>query len=101
MDRCQNSDQAPLLQHPGYLTTVQTGSLEGVEQPRRPPGQHDTDSASTPDDAFGSAAHDEHVRKIRATERPVTDEQKVALRKVFLEQLLEREAKRKAARTGA
>lgn len=52
------------------------------------------------DDVFGSAAHDEHVRKIRATAQPFTVEQKVALRKVFLEHLLEREAKRKRARTG-
>ncbi|MDN6281856.1 MULTISPECIES: hypothetical protein [Actinomycetes] len=52
------------------------------------------------DDMFGSAAHDEHVRKIRGTARPFTDEQKVALRKVFLEHLLEREEKRKRAKAG-
>ncbi|MGO2312775.1 MAG: hypothetical protein ACTIOA_07910 [Brachybacterium tyrofermentans] len=37
----------------------------------------------------------QHVRKIRATAQPLTDEQKAALEKVFLEHLLEREAKRK------
>ncbi|MBB3036285.1 hypothetical protein [Hoyosella altamirensis] len=50
-------------------------------------------------DAFGWTAQAEHVRKIRATARPLTDEQKVAIRNVFLEHLLEREAKRRSART--
>jgi hypothetical protein len=49
-------------------------------------------------DAFGWTAQEEHVRKIRATAVPFTDEQKIAIRKVFLEHLLEREAKRKLAR---
>ncbi|MDN6304491.1 MAG: hypothetical protein L0J74_01595 [Corynebacterium sp.] len=53
------------------------------------------------DDVSGVTAHKEHVRKIRATARPFTDEQKVALRKVFLAHLLEREAKRKRARIGS
>lgn len=50
------------------------------------------------DDVFGSAADEEHVRKIRGTAKPFTVEQKVALRKVFLAHLLEREAKRKRTR---
>lgn len=50
------------------------------------------------DDVSGVTAHKEHVRKIRATAQPLTDEQKVALRKVFLAHLLAREAKRKQAR---
>lgn len=52
------------------------------------------------DDVFRPTAHDEHVRKIRATARPFTVEQKVALRQVFLAHLLECEAKRKRARAG-
>lgn len=50
------------------------------------------------DEVFRTGAHEEHVRKIRATAQPFTDEQKVALRKVLLAHLLEREEKRKQAR---
>lgn len=50
------------------------------------------------DNVSGVTAHKEHVRKIRATTQPLTDEQKVALRKVFLAHLLAREATRKQAR---
>lgn len=53
------------------------------------------------DNVFRPTAHEEHVRKIRATAQPFTDEQKAALKKVFLEHLLEREAKRAKARTVA
>ncbi len=52
------------------------------------------------DDVSGVTARKEHVRKIRATAQPLTDEQKRAIRKVFLAHLLEREAKRKRARIG-
>lgn len=52
------------------------------------------------DHMFRSNAHEEHVRKIRATAQPFTDEQKLALRKVFLEHILAREAKRKVAAAG-
>lgn len=51
-------------------------------------------------DEFGSTAREAHVRKIRATARPLTDDQKNALRKVLLAHLLEREEKRKRARLG-
>ena len=50
------------------------------------------------DDVFRPTAHEEHVRKIRATAQPFTDEQKAALEKVFLDHLIEREAKRAKAR---
>lgn len=43
---------------------------------------------------FGWNVHDEHVRRTRASARPLTVEQKVALRDVLLEHLLEREAKK-------
>ena len=51
------------------------------------------------DDTFGRAVHEEHVRRIRASAQPLQFEQKVALRDVLLEHLLEREAKRKSAKT--
>lgn len=46
------------------------------------------------------ASHEEHVRKIRASATPLTVEQKIAIRDVFLKYLLEREARRNNARTG-
>lgn len=49
-------------------------------------------------DAFGWTAHEEHVRRIRASAPPLTVEQKVAICNVFLEHLLEREAKRRNGR---
>ncbi|MGN0094815.1 MAG: hypothetical protein ACI38U_02015 [Corynebacterium sp.] len=45
-------------------------------------------------DVFGWTARDEHVRKIRESVRPFSQEQAAAIRQVFLEHLLEREAKR-------
>jgi len=45
-------------------------------------------------DAFGWTAREEHVRRIRASARPLTAEQKIAIRKVFFDHLLEREARR-------
>lgn len=51
------------------------------------------------DGVFRPTAHEEHVRKTRATAQPFTDEQKAALEKVFLDHLLEREAKRAKRRT--
>ena len=50
------------------------------------------------DDVSGVTAREVHVRKIRATAQPLTDEQKRAIRKVFLAHLLDREEKRKQAR---
>lgn len=44
-------------------------------------------------DAFGWTAREEHVRRIRATARPLTTEQRIAIRQVFLDHLLERQAK--------
>ncbi|MGP5929137.1 hypothetical protein [Corynebacterium glyciniphilum] len=49
------------------------------------------------DDVSGVTARAVHVRKIRATAQPFTDEQKRALRKVFLAHLLDREEKRVAS----
>ncbi|WP_156761955.1 helix-turn-helix transcriptional regulator [Microbacterium karelineae] len=51
------------------------------------------------DDAFGWTDHEAHVRRIRASAQPLHFEQKVAIRDVFLEHLLEREEKRKRAGT--
>lgn len=50
-------------------------------------------------DEFGWTARDANVRRIRESAPPWSDEQKIAIRKVFLEHLLEREAKRSDART--
>ena len=47
------------------------------------------------DDVSRVTARKEHVRKIHATAQPLTDEQKRAIRKVFLAHQLDREAKRK------
>lgn len=52
------------------------------------------------DHMFRPSTRKEHVRKIRATAQPFTDEQKVALRKVSLGRLLARGAKRKKADAG-
>ncbi|MEL0525952.1 hypothetical protein, partial [Neisseria gonorrhoeae] len=52
------------------------------------------------DKMFGSRDREGHVRKIRATAQPFTDGQRAALRKVFLEYLLEREEKRKRVKAG-
>lgn len=52
------------------------------------------------DDVFGPTAQEAHVRRIRASAQPLQFEQKVAIRDVFLEHLLEREEKRKRAGTG-
>lgn len=49
------------------------------------------------DEVTGVTARPEHVRKIRATAQPFTDEQKIALRKVFLAHLQDREEKRNRA----
>ena len=49
---------------------------------------------------FRPNAHEEHVRKIRATAQPFTEDQKIALRKVIFEHILAREAKRRAAGAG-
>ncbi|QOT16822.1 hypothetical protein [Paenarthrobacter sp. YJN-5] len=51
------------------------------------------------DDAFGRTAQEDHVRKIRASAPPLTVEQKIAIRDVFLEHLLEREAKQVSSRS--
>lgn len=51
------------------------------------------------DDSFGRTDQEAHVRKIRASAQPLTVEQKVAIRDVLLEHLLEREEKRKRAGT--
>lgn len=52
------------------------------------------------DEAFGLTVQEAHVRRIRASAQPLQLEQKVAIRDVFLEHLLEREEKRKRAGTG-
>lgn len=44
-------------------------------------------------DAFGWAAREKYVRKIGASARPLTTEQKSAIRQVFLDHLLNREVK--------
>lgn len=51
------------------------------------------------EDVFGRTTQEDHVRRIRALAPPLTVEQKVAIRGVLLEHLLEREAKRKRAGT--
>lgn len=51
------------------------------------------------EDVFGRTAQEDHVRRIRALAPPLTVEQKVAIRDVFLEHLLERDEKRKRAGT--
>lgn len=51
-------------------------------------------------EAFGRAAHDEHVRKVREAVSPLTEERRADIGKVFLEHLLDREAKRNASRAG-
>lgn len=48
----------------------------------------------------GENARKEHVRKIRATAKPLTDEQKKVIVKVFLEHLRDREYWRSKARAG-
>jgi hypothetical protein len=48
-------------------------------------------------DSFGWTVHEEHVRRIRAAAPPLSDRQKRAIAKVFLEHLQEREAKRHSA----
>lgn len=50
------------------------------------------------DDAFGWTAAREHVRKIRESAPPLTDAQKVAIGKVFLDHLRDRDAKRRSDR---
>lgn len=51
------------------------------------------------DDVFGWTAHAEHVRRIRESAPPLSDEQKAAIRKVFLDHLREREARQRSARS--
>lgn len=101
--RRRRSRTAPLLHRHGPAMD-QAGRARGaqgeVNRPRRTQGPQDLVRVSDLDDVFGVAAHEAHVRKIRATARPFTVEQKVALRQVFLARLLEREAKRKKARVG-
>ena len=48
-------------------------------------------------DVFGWTAHDEHVRRIRESAPPFSEEQKADIQHVFLEHLLERAAKRRDA----
>ncbi len=45
--------------------------------------------ASDLNDAFGGTAHEAHVRAIRMAAPPLTNEQAVAIRKVFLDHLRE------------
>ncbi|MGW9414278.1 hypothetical protein [Arthrobacter cupressi] len=47
------------------------------------------------DYAFGSAVHDEHVRKIREAAPPLTREQVTAIAQVLTEHLIERDAERR------
>jgi len=49
------------------------------------------------DDVFGWTAHERHVQKIRDAVPPLTEEQKAAIRKVFLDHLRDRDAKRRSA----
>lgn len=51
------------------------------------------------DDAFGRTDQEVHVQRIRASAQPLQLEQKVAIRDVFIEHLLEREERRKRAGT--
>lgn len=53
------------------------------------------------DDWFGVTAREEHVRKIRATARPLTREQKIAISKVFIDSMERREAAQRRAQRGA
>lgn len=48
-------------------------------------------------DAFGWTARDAHVRAIREAAPPFTEEQAAAIRKVFLDHIRERDAKRRGA----
>lgn len=50
--------------------------------------------ASDLNDAFGRTAHDEHVRKIRESAPPLTEEQKAAIREVYIDHFRDREAAR-------
>lgn len=51
------------------------------------------------DDAFGRTDQEVHVQRIRASAQALRLEQKVAIRDVFIEHLLEREERRKRAGT--
>jgi len=48
-------------------------------------------------DVFGWTAHERHVQEIRNAAPPLTEEQKVALRRVFLDHLRDRDAERRSA----
>lgn len=50
------------------------------------------------DEWFGEAARAEHVRRIRATARPFTREQKIAIARVFVDHLERREASERRAK---
>lgn len=52
------------------------------------------------DEVFGHEAREEHVRRIRATAQPLTRDQKIVLRKVLLDHLAEKEAKRTRRQVG-
>lgn len=47
------------------------------------------------DDAFGWTAHELHVQKIRDTPQPLTEDQKSAIRKIYLAHLRDRDARRR------
>jgi len=55
--------------------------------------------ASDLDAVFGGTSQEEHVRRIRESAPPLTDEQKEMIYDVFLKHLLEREAERERAET--
>ncbi|GAA3762922.1 hypothetical protein GCM10022240_14280 [Microbacterium kribbense] len=56
--------------------------------------------ASDLNDTFGWTAHEAHVRAIRMAATPFSEEQAVAIRKVFLDHIRERDAKQRGDVTG-
>lgn len=50
------------------------------------------------DEWFGETAYEEHVRRIRATARPLTREQKIVIARVFVDHLERREAAQRRAK---
>lgn len=69
-----------------------------IEEPTARDGRHRVKAwvrLSELDEVFGHAAREEHVRRIRATAQSLTHDQRIALRKVLLDHLAEKEMKRK------
>lgn len=103
MARRRRRGRTPPLSYQDHLATQRQGSLpartEKVSGRDGRPVIKTLIRASALDDASGWTAREDHVRKIRASAPPMTDEQKVVIRNVFLDHLLEREAKGRSPRT--